>query len=275
MNKVVKLAQPGYDVNTAGDQNLIYNSNWPLLKIYKTGSFSTDSLGSLGDAAAQIATHDLGYVPAFWIFDNRAIESWNSTHTTTAGNRSEFGGFVVGLVPRMYNDRFEVSPSLAPFNKFISLRYYIFALDITKAYQAPSVNVGSAVSGSGGGAVFKLAKPGKDVNSTNLEDYTIHSDARSPLIHSVNPGTASEDLGGGIKGFTAYHNLGYSPMFFMYQYDATTGGWHITNTGTGGSTKIIADYQKVQYQTANANDMVSFVILKDPFLIDYSISVSV
>lgn len=271
---VVKLAQPGFDVKTAGDENLIYNSNWPLLKIYKTGSFTSNNIGATLGIITEITQHDLGYVPMFWIYSNQPIESWSLTQTAALGNRSDYIGQVNFVIPTMSRNRLTITSNVSSLNNYISFRYYIFALDLDKQYTAPIIKVGNQTAGKRGKSVFKLAKSGKDINSPNLNDYAIHSDARSPLIHSVNPGIVNEDIGGGSYAFTIYHNLGYAPMFFGYLKGAS-GSYTQTATGGGGTTKFTADEQKVRYQSTANGQALTIVILKDPFEIDFTVNVTI
>lgn len=277
MTKVIKLSQPGYDVKTAGDENLIYNSNWPLLKIYKQGSVTIDNLLNV----QTVATHDLAYPPLFWYFSNSTEALWDTSSTTvTSEARSEFMG-PLGNDSRLgmddHNLTYINSQATAPTGR-LSLYYYIFALDLTKPYQAPSIKLSNAPLGGSGDKVFKLAKPGKDINSHNMGDYIIHSDARSPMIHSVTPiqlGTASN----GAYTATITHNLGYVPMFFVFQKSNRTQGnpnayIPYYTSGIGNLFGTQPDEQKIVIYTLYPQDM-SIVILKDPFAIDQTIRVSI
>lgn len=274
--KVVKLAQPGYDVKTAGDENLIYNSNWPLLPIYKQDSFTSSDWNT---EHQPVASHDLGYIPAFWWFANTNILTWNGA-TPALDQRAEFNGPVT-FFPGITKDRlvFDINPGVA--SGTIQFYYYIFALDITKPYTAPITKVG-AISGGGGNKVFKLAKPDKDINSKNLEDYVIHSQARSPLVHAVTQQKTAPDGSVGGYGFTFQHNLGYAPMFFAY---GKTGGVFGVNNPTSNSYIILpvggitsgftVDDKNISYTNLNNNVEISLVVLKDPFIIDYSVRVTI
>lgn len=261
---VVKLAQPGYDVKTCGDENLIYSSLWPLLKIYKQGPFTIGDLSK----TTTVINHDLQYPAFFWAFSNQTIDTYLDSGVQHSEQRSEYG-FGLNV------DTGKLSYTGIPFSTAsgqLKLYYYLFALDLTKQFTAPIINVG-AVSGGGGSHVFKIAKDTKDVSSTNLEDFILHSQARSPLIHSVNPGVVGEDIGG-PKAFTVYHKLGYIPMFFGFTKN-TDGSYSTLGTGVGGSTIFEADEQKVQFQEAVAGRQMTIVILKDPFIVDYTVGVTV
>lgn len=257
---VIKLAQPGYDVKTAGDENLIYNSNWPLLKEYKydTASFNVTQ-------SNVITTHDLGFYPMFWFFSNSTINGWENSGPVNIGRRSEFFGPSAGGTISITDSKLLYTPSL-PTTGTLRIYYYIFAIDLTKQFTAPIIKVGAVRGGEDSGFVFKIAKDTKDVSSTDLQDFIIHSRARSPLIHSVNPSGAV------VKSFTVNHNLGYLPMFFGYTKGAN--GYSLIATGQGGSSNFQSDENSVTFSDSGGKE-VTIVILKDPFLSDYSVQVTV
>lgn len=280
---VVKLAQPGIDVKTASDENLIYNSNWPLLKIYKTGTFITTD----DTTTYQVLTeHNLGYIPAFCVFTNNSIQDWWNP-TGIPQRRSEYFGFQP-LQPLMTSSSLTSGLTDVIFHGTERYKYYIWALDITKPYLAPTIKVGQQATGHGSRTVFKLAKEGKDMSSSNLEDYIIHSDARSPLVHAVFPGVTDTDptLTSGY-GVTFYHNLGYVPMFFIYQSIFNTDGsspelfinppmsYFQIFPGQGGSSGVRVDENKLQFFSATRGQNISFLVLKDPFNINYSVRVTI
>ncbi len=61
----VKISKPGYST-TDTDNHLIFNSGYPLLKVFAhgSGSFSVTS----GSATLTINTHNLGYKPMFYVW---------------------------------------------------------------------------------------------------------------------------------------------------------------------------------------------------------------
>jgi hypothetical protein len=259
---VIKLAQPGYDVKTAGDENLIYSSLWPLLKIYKQDSYTVSDVSQ----TSVITDHDLNFVPFFWFFTNNSTSAYQGNVTHALERRSEFFG-PGGDGIRIYGNKLTFTPSTGNLTGSLKLYYYIFGLDITKQYTAPIVKVGDVRGGSDQKHVFKLAKSGKDIRSNNLDDYVIHSRARSPLIHSVNP------TGGAVTNFTVTHNLGYIPMFFPYTKNSD-GSYSLTATGQGGASSFLSNENTITFQGSAAKEL-SIVILKDPFLIDYTVSVNI
>lgn len=273
--KVVKLAQPGYDVKTAGDENLIYNSNWPLLKIYKQGSFTTSQLSD-PYTFETVVKHDLGYFPFFWCFANLPLETWNAPSSVTPVQRSEFmipiqaGGVVIT------KDRLLFGPDNITHGS-IQFYYYIFALDLEKNYIAPQIKVGG-IQGESGSNTFKLAKEGKSIDSNRLEDYIIHSKARSPLVHMIKNDICGSDET--TYNYVASHNLGYIPMFFGFSKNTVAGNETVDNysplfTASSGPG-FIADNNTVKWRGSinNLFPLLSTVILKDPFNIEDRIDIS-
>lgn len=278
---VVKLAQPGIDVKTAGDENLVYNSNWPLLKIYKQGSFTTNSGNGLNQL---VVNHGLGYPPAFWFFANTDIRNWNFAFgPQSLDNRAEFNGPLEDF-PTINDQILYYGPS-----GFINdygiqkFHYYIFALDLSKPYTAPKIRSGGVIGPRNKRTIFKISKPNKDVSSSRLEDYVVHSNARSPLIHAVVPYTVSkgsEYVSG--EGFTYYHNLGYAPMFFVYGRanptffsGAGVNDYYMFFTD-GTISGFSVDETKIVYDSlGELGNHFSLLVLKDPFNVNYIRTVNV
>lgn len=262
MGHVVKLAQPGYDVHTAGDENLIYSSQWPVLKIYKSDKASVDAAQT-----STITTHDLGYPPVFWPFSNAAITQWSGGGAIKNDRRAEFfGPFGPGSSIKINNDKLVYVPG--GFNTgTLQLFYYIFALDLSVEYIAPITGVGALSEGRSGTRVFKIAKDGKDVSSNDLSDFVVHSRARSPLVHSVNPSKSV------VKTFTVNHKLGYNPKFFGY-VKGSDGYYTLIPTGTGGSSNFTSNEQTIVFNDTGGKE-ITIVVLKDPFIVDYSVQVTI
>jgi hypothetical protein len=274
--KVVKLAQPGFDVKTTGDENLVFNSNWPLLKIYKSGSYTISNLNN----NQTITTHDLGYIPFIWFFSNATIDSWTNVGPFSSAQRSEYQGDLAGGYLNITKDKLQfLTAGGGSAVGSISIFYYIFALDLDVAFKAPIIKVGGQSSVRSQRTVFKIAKPTKDITSARLEDYIIHSQARSPLIHSVTPGnpTADATAAGGYS-LTAPHHLGYVPMFFSFGRNNTgigEDGYIPLYTNSTSLVNTTADSDVVKYLDITSTRKISIVVLKDPITLDYRVDVSV
>lgn len=261
MAQVVKLAQPGYDVKTAGDENLIYSSEWPIPKIYLQNNTTIPDVTK----SFTITTHDLQFPPFFWFFSNSTIGGWLNSGAVLNQNRSEFFGPTANGTISINENNLIYTPTTGTTGS-LNLYYYIFALDLSKQYIAPIIKVGSISGGDSQNFVFKLAKEGKNVSSNNLDDFVIHSRARTPLIHSVNPSQ------GVTKSFTVTHKLGYNPIFFGFT--KVNGYYTMIATGSGGSSNFTSTDQIIQFNDTGGKE-ITIVILKDPFDIDYTVQVNI
>ena len=253
MARVVKVARRGFDVQTAGDENLLYSSLWPVLSIYKEIPVNL----SKSDDVEIIAEHGLGYPPMFLPFVDYS-------GATTSPGAATLGG------PFQVSDKYVRIDSLG--YNFTRLKgvIYLYTLDLSTPYTAPIVNLGGLPGLQSSDKVFKLAKVGKSIHSTQLKDFVITTDARSPLIHSVTPGIVQ---GGEL---VAEHNLGYVPLFFGYSRQNPFTGenyeyYQLMNTGGGGDVKFSSSTAQVKLKgpasgLLSINGLgASIVVLKDPF----------
>lgn len=261
-NPVIKLAQPGFDVKTVGDENLIYSSKWPLLPIYKQDSVTFDC----SQLDVTLATHDLGFPPVFWYFSNNTIAAWENSGVIQQGRRSEIFGPIGGGTLAVNEKRLFYTSSFPFMSGTSQLYFYIFALDLSVQYNAPIIKTGAVTGGNDGGFVFKIAKPNKNINSHDLSDFVLHSRARSPLIHSINPSP------GTVTQFVVNHNLGYEPMFLAYI--KVGGAYQFLQSGQGSAGSLLADTKNITFNDSSGKEL-TIVVLKDPFLLEYSRRVNI
>lgn len=233
----IKVSFPGINVKDAADYELLFNSSWPTLKI--TDSLRLSSAVYPGTAY----THSLGYVPLCIPFGRHASGA-NGIVTINRQNIAVDSQNV-----------YTINAGGAP--GFIEQLFQIYAIDIETTFTTntvSSVSAGSISTDSNYG--IKVSLPNKDISSTDLRDFTVHSSTRGPTVHAVKPGTTN---GSGVFSYT--HDLSYDPMFIVfYQYDVTLPHRYVVFNGYAG---ISASGQTITV-TASASRNVSIVILKDP-----------
>jgi hypothetical protein len=178
----VKVSQIGWDINKAGDANLYFSSSWPLLKIEKTDVVSVGS----------VVNHSLQYPPfalAWNPIDGLTICKANSKTIT---------------IP--------TSPSST------TSRYFIFRLPLNKSYQSPIVRAPLQPSQNADHNFgIKCAKEGKNNNSHDYRDYTIHSSLRSPTLHAVLfEALTTLPATGGQFSMRWKPDLPYNPVYFAF-----------------------------------------------------------
>lgn len=249
-NLGIKGSPSGYDVTDLQDYLQTFNSSWPHLKISQTGVFSSD------------ISHGLGY-PPFYIMCSSAADFGAD------GRVYQFAGNYFGVN----------STTLTRFSGSSTPRYFIFRLDLTQNYTAEIIS-GSTTSGTRDTDFgFKLTKDGKDISSTDMRDFSLHSGTTAPLVHSVTHGTMTNTGGGLGWEFNAPHSLGYIPTAFAFLKPSTnslslpTDKYGYVMGPVGVSGRYYTSSSSNIYVTADstsftAEPTVSVVILKNPFTLE-------
>ena len=62
----IKISKSGTDVNTAGTNNLLMDSTYPILKIKQSGSGTLSLSSGVGDS--DTITHNLGFIPKVLVY---------------------------------------------------------------------------------------------------------------------------------------------------------------------------------------------------------------
>lgn len=234
-----KVSLPGFDVESAADQDLYFSSSWPLLKIDDNLSQQIINLTSSNN----LITHNLSYPPLTLIFShlNGFLGPASSVNSTT-----------ITLVNNIYLNT----------NPGDNLQVYVCRNPLNINFQAPNIQLAQTQQGTNKqDEGIKFSKPGKDVSSTDLRDFTIHSGTKSLQVHQViyqQLGPISSGIPGinGINGLKYNTDLPYRPVYFAFYssdnanfvplsavaqvppkvtYDSIDGGIIINDSGgTGG-----------------------------------------
>ena len=187
----VKVSLPGYNAETAPDVDLYFSSSWPLVKI------DTSLSGTVSLTANQVfpINHNLGYPPFTMLWSKAS--GFRGAIDTVNSNTASF----TSLTSDTY-------------------RYYICRNPLNQNFQAPNINIQQAQQGvPNPNFGIKFTKPGKNTNSTDFRDYTIHSGTKSLQVHQViySPlGTISGDSYNGIHGLKYISDLPYRPVYFAF-----------------------------------------------------------
>lgn len=189
-----KVSARGYDVLTAADQNLIFSSSWPTLMIERIGSVTYTQ----NSTPQTLYTHNLGYVPM--------MLQWEEGYGLT----TSFFSVGVDDVGIKYDAKLATGITG-------TLHYVLFRLPITENFTAPIINQSDVKGSVEHDYGIRVAMDGKSTSSTDLRDYTVHSGARSMMVHKVDCGVTDYTPGpGGTANFTSTHNLDYLPLAFGF-----------------------------------------------------------
>lgn len=248
----IKVSQPGKDVQDSGDMDMLFSSAWPTPKILFNGRIRAN----IGFSPTIIVTHNLGYVPMFLPYV-----------TKNGRNTSIFREILSADDKYIYYN----APGGPGTSGPIDIGLYIFDINIEVPYKAPEIDVGSSSStGIDTDFGIKMTKKNKDISSSTLKDFILHSSTRSPLIHEVVAASLPDKALPASTTYTHTHSLPYSPMFLAYIQVLSTDGalrYNFANNFAGvvasGSTIALTG----DLYTAGI-PKVSIVILKDPFILD-------
>lgn len=92
----LKISKPGVDVGTAGLENLIMQSNHPLLKIQSSGTGSMVVPNNFTIYSGTVVTHNLGYIPIF-TFQTQWLDMEGGTKATTYISAPYYDGLYADL----------------------------------------------------------------------------------------------------------------------------------------------------------------------------------
>lgn len=242
----IKISRSGYDVKTCADRELAFSSSWPSLKIQSSGS------ATIADTGAQVlATHGLGYCPAFIIMVDSQLRN--------TGTEVIFPGleqYVISTTTEL-----KWTAGTGTWGSPVNVYYHIFVDDLENGYASPSYNAGDTTIGNTGTYGIKAVTEGHNVNDTDYRDYSAISSLRSSMVHMIETGTAA---GNGTK--TVTHNLGYEPVFLLYGKLSGSTGFQLF--GSADDCTIAVSTTTIAFTTTLlSNWTYSILILKDNILV--------
>jgi len=236
-----KASQLGYEVDECADYELTFSSEFPMLKIEHQGSVTiTDSKQN-----QDIYTHNLGYIPAFWVFDNK------DSGKSRLANLYSYN-FVVNSTKLSWVG----DPSLSGAHTFY---YFIFRWNLLTEFTGAVINTEQTSQGSYGDYGIKVAKSGKSINSLDYRDYVIHSNCKSPIIHMT-----------GVVGpyfptcALIPHYLGYAPLFFQWISDDNKNSFKLM---AKSPEEYVGSDETYIIICSIDNTYISYMVFKDPMYI--------
>ena len=281
MSAGIFITQQGVSVPTAADYQFVFNSNWPSLQV------AFDTTVTIAANATLTIPHNLNFTPftVGWILQN---------------------GISIGRI-FAYAQRFISAPQSTVSFTFDSTNVYLtgdttnsyevnikcYNLDITTSvdYTFPQYPKYPTLYDNTTG--IKVTKSGKQINSTDLRDFILHSRAQSPAVLSVVPSTLTTYFNGysNVTSNVAYYanpvtnavlgnaTVTYIPWTYAFMNNGNNIYYPIApgNQQSGGIFLLLANIYGYQGVTANGpgaiasigNDSTtscSLVVLRDPLL---------
>lgn len=259
----IKISQPGFDVNTCKDYELIFSSSWPTLAIAfdKTMTLTTDGSGNA------TIPHNLNFYPL--------AMGWKFTDSTFTTSTGRF--FVSVDKTNIYIDQ-QSSLSLANTTYYVNVKCYNLDITIPQNYlylQSPAVNF--PYDNTYG---IKIAKQNENINSSDMRNFILNSRAASPQVLAVVTEKTNYNSGSGIgnnSGTLTYTNpQNYTPWAFGY-VEFVSGGvtkyiWAPPFAQAYPLIKFNNNVTTLQLINTPSNPAVgSLIILRDPLFVSNSV----
>jgi hypothetical protein len=221
----VKLAQPFSDVLTAADSSMIFSSAWPSLAVAARGV--TDGSGKFA--------HNLGFPPL--------TLGWS------------------GSPASMKFPDFDNTFAYAPTGTFVAC----FDIDITKDVDYPYTALAGPSYPYDPNYGIKMTIEGRNIDSTDLRDFLLHSRAQSPLVlavkteASVDPGNAAI---AGVPTIQYTNKLGYQTWVFGYVYSTTLTRYINAPLYAQAYPRLFSD--GITSYLSYFDNKASIIVLRDP-----------
>lgn len=267
---VFKTTPKGYSVKDAADWQLSASSFAPLLKIARNPD-GTPMMGSftVPDTSADylIKSHNLGYVPIFFVFDNSNWQFSDGTEDRDdGGNEGACRMISTGVsqfIGMNSTGLYWQGGSRSAYAGTLTGYYYIFQELMLEDFVS---EISGTTPTSGGlgedNYLLKITKPGADITSEDFRDFNFHSGCRSPQIYKKKAATGWDGMG----LITVPHDLGYPPMCFAWAKLSAFGDGMYQPVFTAGDALVVAGNDDCQFGIPYECDY-ALLILKDPSLL--------
>lgn len=259
----LKIAQAGFDVTTCADYQLLFNSAWPSLAIALAKTVT------MLPSRNVTIPHGLKFPPF--------TEGWIIQNNVSVGR-------IFGL-----SELFESAPQTSVSLSFDNTNVYLSNSDASNSYQVHikcyylDISVAADYTNPKPAGEqftynpdygFKLVKPGRDISSTDLRDFSIHSRAQAPAVLSVvRESTFSNDTN--LNSISYMNPPGYSPWVYAFGGPSVGGQTRYSPIPNGPQQNgFLFQSGATSYLSyANGVGIGSLVVLRDPLFAPHTSSV--
>jgi hypothetical protein len=223
----ILISQPNTSVESAADYQYLFNSAYPSIKVEYEESV-TGTLLTSGNTILPSINHGLDHPPMTIMF------------TSLGGIMVDFRLAYVDST-RAFSDTFNLASFSDPLNDgapysadqdvVFHFKCYNVPLDIEQDFELIKSPGGEFPYDPDFG--MKIVKEGKDINSTDMRDFIVHTRCQSPLLLKVlteesqtNPVPPYFDISynNGNRGITWVFGYGKNPVDDWYRWAAMTSG---------------------------------------------------
>lgn len=250
-----KISKPGFDARRTAGNNLVFSSSWPGLQVLFEKVINNPINGP---GLSSTLGHNLKFPPLTFVWaygpdpsgianSSRRIAGMASVDSNTvylsdnglSGIETDFLYSASKLIVRCF--QIDLSKDVD----------YILAPGDTFKYPYDS-NFG-----------VKVAKQNKNINSTDLRDFALHSRAQSPLVLAVK----TQDTANPANPQTVQYTNKFSYPVWVYGYVKSTAGLFKFADLGGQSypiTRTDGFVSSLTYNPSSGDNGATLVILRDP-----------
>jgi len=232
MSVGIKVSRQGFDVNTASDKQLAFNSEWSLLPIEAEGTIDIVKDTPYDES---LYTHNLGYVPVFMYWFEVSSKLYPI---------SDF------LYFNIWADDTELYIDDTPLTNSGTIHWRVFRRNMLTDYDSGNYISTDITETDDGNFGIKVTLPGSDVTSTDNRDFSVRSDLRQLMVHKTGYFDDS------TNGAEITHNLGYKPMYWFYTEN--------TNRNPAGAYSL--QYQADDFTISATTTTLTYTYYGFPFL---------
>jgi hypothetical protein len=252
-----KISKPGYDAKRTVGQNLVYSSSWPSLAV----AYETTIPNPLtGPFSTQTVNHNLKFPPFTFVW---AIGPDPSGLTGAVAERRIPGTADIDL-DNVYLKTNGLSAIETDFLYTAThLHIKCFQLDLSKDVDyilAPGETYKTPYDNNFG---VKFARPNKNIDSTDLRDFAVHSRCQSVLALAVKTQATNDPA----NPTTAQYTNKFRTPVWVYGYVRSTAGryrWAALGGQAYPITRTDGFVTNLQYNVLAGDNGVTLVILRDP-----------
>lgn len=256
----LKISQPFYDATTAADANLIFSSSWPTLPIAAEATFTNSLFGGTSDFSNFNLTyaHGLPFAP-FSI-------AWSTVNSTGKTGRY--------LIP--FDGTYAY---LQPSTSLTSIHVTCYNINMAVDVEYPYLKTSGSKALYDKNFGIKIPKSGKEITSTDMRDFILHSRCQSPQILAVKTQVSSilSASGGGTRDIIYTPPVNTPLWAFGYQLVGTK--YSFANYYSSATPRLFVDANSNGTYSYRLNysglaDGATLIILRDPMFTSNVVSVT-
>lgn len=262
----LKISQPFYDATKSADSNLLFSSAWPTMPIAAEKTFTSSLYGGTDDfsgATDLVFTHNLGFIPF--------VAIWTKTYVSQHAARYISGYSLTST-----------TLSMTPSTSLVSVHMTCYNINLETSIEYPFIKTSGTTAPYDNDFGIKIVRDGRDITSTDMRDFILHSRCQSPQILTIKTeaDAVTSSLGGGTRDIfytptvqTPLWAFGFAKNVFnkwdgVNYYNQSFPRLFVTANTDGTYT-----YQLNIGPTA-ANSKAALVILRDPMFSSNNIQVT-